>query len=269
MVLVHGWGVSGASFDAQVEALSPHHRLVIPDLPSHGRSAPFPAHGRFSLLADSLAALIDSLNLERPVVVGWSLGAMVCWDLALRHERLGLAGLVSVEMMPRVLASGEWRYGLGEAWMSEFNISLEAMRADWPAFCASFVPGIFAAANEARLRETIDRTRRIAEGNDAGGLIRIWQQLLAQDFREALGRLALPTMIICGAASRLWEEGAAQWLAAHVPNQRFEIFDQSGHSPQLEEPERFNRALLDFAAQSHGYGNKAPSDPVDTGGVLK
>lgn len=277
MVLVHGWGVSGAGFDAQIEALSAHYRLIVPDLPSHGASPPFPADGGFSLLADSLAALIRRLGLERPLLVGWSLGAMVCWDLILRHSKpvgggrpgTTIRGLVSADIMPRVLADDDWRYGLGETWMSEFNISLEAMRADWPAFCASFVPGMFAERNEKRLAGTIERIRMIAERNDAEGAIRIWQQLLAQDFRERLGRLRLPAMLICGARSRLWEEGAWQWMAGHLPGWRHALFEESGHSPQLEEPERFNQTILEFAAEVCGAPNPKPRGPAKTGAILK
>lgn len=277
MVLVHGWGVSGAAFDAQIEALSAHYRLIIPDLPSHGASPAFPANGSFPLLADSLAALIDRLGLERPLLVGWSLGAMVCWDLALRFSNAGegglpripVRGLVSVDAMPRVLAGDDWRYGLGETWMSEFNISLEAMRADWPAFCASFVPGIFAEVNEGRLAETIERMRDVAERNDAEGAIRIWQQILAQDYREKLGELRLPAMVIHGARSRLWEEGAAGWMAEHLPHWQFQVFEHSGHSPQIEEPGRFNQAILEFAAEIHGKPDRTHRAPASTGAALK
>lgn len=276
MVLVHGWGVSGAAFEAQIQALSAHYRLVIPDLPSHGASPPFPENGAFSLLADSLAALIHRLGLEQPLLVGWSLGAMVCWDLLLRKSKpagggpeTSFRGLVSVDIMPRVLAGEDWRYGLGAAWMSEFDISLEAMRADWPAFCASFVPGIFAKRNEQRLADTIARTRKVAEGNDATGAIRLWQQMLAQDFRARLGRLELPAMFIAGGQSRLWEEGASQWMAGHLPAWRHLLFEGSGHSPQLEEPERFNQTILDFAAEVCGEPKTTHPQPAQTGAEIE
>lgn len=265
IVLVHGWGVSGAGFECQAESLAARHHLLIPDLPSHGATSAFPRDGAFSLLADSLAVLIASRGLQRPIVVGWSLGAMVSWDLALRHPELEIAGLVAVDIMPRVLAAKDWRYGLGEAWMSEFDISLEAMRADWPGFCASFVPGIFAESNEERLRETIARLRRIAEQNDADGLVRIWQQLLAQDFRHKLRDLDLPAMLICGARTRLWEKGAARWMAEQFPNWHYHVFEQSGHSPHIEEPDRFNQVILEFAAEVHGARELQHTEPAKTG----
>ena len=63
MVLVHGWGVSGAGFEPQTRELADRFRVVVPDLPGHGDSPPFPEGAPFSLLADSVAALMARLAL--------------------------------------------------------------------------------------------------------------------------------------------------------------------------------------------------------------
>lgn len=265
MVLVHGWGVSGAGFEPQTRELTDRFRLVVPDLPGHGDSPPFLEGAPFSLLADSVAAVMARLALQRPVLVGWSLGAMVAWDLMLRHPERQVSALVSIDMVPRVLAEGGWPYGLRDAGMEDFDDREEAMLGDWPAYCATFVPRIFAASGDARLQDLIRRTQRIAEACDPPSLVRIWREMLVQDFRGSLGKLSLPSLLIAGARSQLYEAGAASWMARQMPDARCLIFEHSGHAPQLEEPERFNRELCAFAGQLRDSSDQETITPAGTG----
>jgi pimeloyl-ACP methyl ester carboxylesterase len=112
ILLVHGWGVSGALFETQLEALSGGFRVVAPDLPGHGASAPVPPEAEFGWLADSLAMLIADLRMSEVCLVGWSLGAMVAWDLLSRYSDVPVRRLVTIDMVPRLLNDPAWSYGL-------------------------------------------------------------------------------------------------------------------------------------------------------------
>lgn len=251
MVLVHGWGVSGALFEPQLEALSVRFRVIAPDLPGHGASEPFPNHAPFSRLADRIAGLIGELNLERPLLVGWSLGAMVAWDLLLRYRDLAIAGMVSIDMVPHVLNDadgdgGGWTFGLRDGTGSHaFGRDLEVMAADWPAYAAAFVPRIFAPGYDG---EWLGRTLEVARANDAGSQITIWKRMVEKDFRAALRTIHVPSLCVCGAQSQLYSIAACEWVAAQLPDARTAVFARSGHAPHLEESSLFNQLLADFRA---------------------
>ena len=66
--------------------------------------------------------------------------------------------------------------------------------------------------------------------------------------RPTLGRIGQPTLIAHGAHSHLYGSDTADFLGAAIPRSKIVQFDQSGHSPHIEQPELFNRALRDFAA---------------------
>lgn len=248
ILLVHGWGVSGALFEAQLASLSDDFRVIVPDLPGHGDSASLPPGADFRWLADRLAALILELQPQGLCLVGWSLGAMVAWDLLRRHPEIPVNGLVTVDMVPRLLNDQDWPYGLraGRDY-HVFDRQIELMQTNWPACADLFVPRIFAPGNSAWRRQLISRVKAIALHSQPQDMAAVWQLMVEQDFRADLAGIQVPALVVAGAHSQLYRAAAAEWIAAQIPNARFSSFSESGHAPHLEQPEEFNRKLADFA----------------------
>jgi pimeloyl-[acyl-carrier protein] methyl ester esterase len=259
ILLVHGWGVSGALFQGQWEALSGQHRLLVPDLPGHGSSKSFPPDAPFCYLADSIAELIREISPGPVCLVGWSLGAMVCWDLLSRHEDLPVSGLVTIDMVPKILNTPDWWFGLREGSGPEvFDRHVGLMRTDWVAYTALFVPRIFSQLNCAQHPELIEKTRAAAGANHPDSMATIWQRLAEQDLRPQLADIHVPCCVVAGTQSQLYSVAACRWVTAQIEGARLVVFSRSGHAPHLEEPELFNSTLLAFASglddQSHEQG---------------
>jgi pimeloyl-ACP methyl ester carboxylesterase len=85
MVLLHGGLGSGEMFGPALPALAAGHQVILPDLQGHGRTADVDRPLDVRTMADDVAALIDHLGLERPDVVGYSLGGGVALQTAIRH----------------------------------------------------------------------------------------------------------------------------------------------------------------------------------------
>jgi pimeloyl-ACP methyl ester carboxylesterase len=84
--------------------------------------------------------------------------------------------------------------------------------------------------------------------NDPEVMGGLWASLLAQDLRSVLGSIRQPTLVIRGGHSQLYGPGTSGYLVQALPHARAVKFDRSGHAPQLEQPELFNRTIRDFAA---------------------
>ncbi len=69
------------------------------------------------------------------------------------------------------------------------------------------------------------------------------------DARPVLDGLALPTLLAFGRDETLVPIAAGEWLRDHVPGAELALFERSGHCPMLEEPERFNALVAEFAAR--------------------
>jgi pimeloyl-ACP methyl ester carboxylesterase len=74
------------------------------------------------------------------------------------------------------------------------------------------------------------------------------QALIAHDIRERLGTIEMPTMIVWGLSDQVIPVAAAVSYHRRIPDSRLEIFERTGHVPQLERPLRFNRLLEEFLA---------------------
>ena len=247
-LLLHGWAMCGDVFAPQ-HSLTRVGRVVIPDLRGHGDSeAGAPHLHTLSVMVADLGQLLCQLNLRRVIVIGWSMGASLGWRLmsgaAASAGRGRLVGMVSVDMSPRVLNTADWSLGLRGLYSEAgLNDTLAAIREDWPTFCGRFVNRIFApdVEQDPRLLQwALTQAPEVME--------RFWRDLVATDLRSALEDVKGPHLVVYGEKSRLYGPDVAQYVANQVPDAQVLAFSQSGHAPHLEEPERFNRAVVAFAS---------------------
>ncbi len=243
LVFVHGWGMGGAAFEQQHREMSQRFRVVSFDLRGHGGSSPLAEGQGLGTLGGDLAELLAALNLDQVVLIGWSLGAMVCWEaLARSPERVG--ALVVVDMVPRILNDSSWNLGLrAGSDASVYAASIARMRQDWPAYTRVFVPRIFARDSASELTE---HARALAVGNDPESMALLWAAMVEADYRGLLPDMPVPTLIVYGERSQLYRPAAAHALAAAIPGART-IGVAAGHAPHLEQPETFNRIIEQFA----------------------
>ncbi|MET7400270.1 alpha/beta fold hydrolase [Dactylosporangium sp. NPDC005572] len=90
LILLHGGLGSGEMFAPILPILADHHQVILVDVQGHGRTADIDRPLDVRLMADDVAALIDHLGLDRPDVVGYSLGGGIAFNVAIRHpERVG------------------------------------------------------------------------------------------------------------------------------------------------------------------------------------
>ncbi|MFI5836240.1 alpha/beta fold hydrolase [Micromonospora sp. NPDC051300] len=90
MILLHGGLGSGEMFAPVLPLLAAEHQVILVDLQGHGRTADIDRPIDFGLMADDIAALVDHLGLDRPDLVGFSLGGGVAMHVAFRHpEKVG------------------------------------------------------------------------------------------------------------------------------------------------------------------------------------
>src|SRR5437588_1713795 len=85
LILLHGGLMSSETFGPVLPLLSEHHQVIAPDLQGHGRTADIDRPIDVRLMADDIAALIDHLGLEKPDVVGYSLGGGVALHTAAKY----------------------------------------------------------------------------------------------------------------------------------------------------------------------------------------
>jgi pimeloyl-[acyl-carrier protein] methyl ester esterase len=244
VVLLHGLMAHGGFFEPQ-RPLSGQFQVIRVDLRGHGGSPADGASVTVERLARDVSELADQLDLHDAICVGWSLGASVLWRLLAGPSSERFAGAVVIDMTPRVLNEGDWSLGLsGEV----CEARRQAIADDFKSFAASAGAAIFAQPVGADMQKLADWAAAEFARNDSAAIGALWTSLMDEDLRALLPRIAQPTLVVHGAHSHLYGADTADHLVAALPNASALRFDRSGHSPHLEQPELFNRAIQSFAA---------------------
>ena len=240
LLLLHGLNAHGGFFSPQAEALSDRFRIIRPDFRGHSATPPSSAPD-IPRLAEDIAELIHHLGLRQVVGVGWSLGAMVLWRMLAGAVSQDIAGLVVIDMSPKLLAEPGWALGLIDPAMREppaDETVLERGRR---------IAALIFAEQAPHRAALVDRWGPELGTADRGVVAALGASLYEQDYRALLPSITIPTLVVHGGASRFYPAATARLIAQTVARGRQETFAQSGHAPHLEEPVRFNGVLAAFA----------------------
>jgi pimeloyl-ACP methyl ester carboxylesterase len=234
-----------SGFFAQQRELASDFRRIAVDLRSHGNSNSNGTPPTVERLASDVTELVEALELEEAVGVGWSLGASVLWHVLGGGAGDHFAGAVVVDMTPRVLNDGEWGLGLPVETCEARRV---AIADDFQSFAVAAAQAMFAQPLADGKKELAEWAAGEFARNDPSEIGALWASLVGEDYREALPGIRQPTLVIHGAQSQLYGSGTAEHLVSTLPQARSVRFDRSGHAPHMEEPELFNRLVRDFAA---------------------
>ncbi|MFJ9406581.1 alpha/beta fold hydrolase [Streptomyces sp. NPDC101393] len=244
LLLIHGSGASGASWNPVVPALADRHHVIRVDLPGCGQSPPAPAYD-VPAQAGRVAAVLDDLGLRHVVVVGHSSGGYVATALAEQRPNL-VDSLALISTGPSLDALLPQPLILRVLLGPPLGPVLWSMRSD-----ETIRKGILATT-----------TRPVDVPNDLvtgvrGITYRTFRKMAHQHVayvaeRGVPERLAaldeVRSLVIFGAADPRWEPSSAHRYEA-VPNARLELLPGIGHIPLLEAPETTSDLLLGFTAE--------------------
>lgn len=239
LVFLHGIGGNQSAFDDQLRTTGGDWRAVAWDMPGYGASPALPEM-TFPALADSLAGLLDHLDVERAVVVGHSMGGMVAQELAARHPSR-LAGLVLYATTP-MFGSADGTFQ--QRFLAERLAPLERGRA--PADLApDLVAGMLSAATPAAARaRAVDSMAAVSAEAYRSAL----RCLVTFDRRADLERITCPTLLLAAELDALAPPRTMARMAERISGARYECLAGVGHLAHIEAPERFDAALGAFLA---------------------
>jgi len=263
LVLVHGLGSSAAvEFFYNLEPLAAQHRVIAIDLPGFGQSDKPALEYTLDLFVKAVSELMASEGVGRAAVMGVSMGGRVALGLALTDpeqvERLILVDALGVGPPRRVLA---YRLlltkGLGELTLSGTARALRRMN---PATIRRFwgwylnrpggVESIWSNQRIADHGELLSRPEYRAAYLSALRSIAGMRSLRDGVVVESrLPELRMPILLVWGRHDHIFPPSHAEAAVKRLPHGRMEIFEDSGHTPQMEEPDRFNRLVLQFLTE--------------------
>jgi pimeloyl-ACP methyl ester carboxylesterase len=248
LVFIHGMLQCQLSWSRQIQHLMARNiRLTTYDFRGHGASdkpldpSLYNDPGRF---ADELNAVIETVGLKRPILVGWSFGTRIVADYVLKYGGAKLAGInfVAPAISPDPDHFGPSIKKLAEARDEDFAKSILGTRA--------FLRACF-------LREPArDEFETMLVYNASVPLpVRRWFGRATSDseaLQSMLRSLTLPTLISHGLEDTVIRPELSRWLGTILPAAQTSFYQNSGHAPFFEEAERFNSELAAFVLRANG-----------------
>ncbi|WP_423823183.1 pimeloyl-ACP methyl ester esterase BioH [Salinisphaera sp. SPP-AMP-43] len=233
IVALHGWGLSSRVWLPLAEQLGP--RLHALDLPGHGERD----------LVHGLDAWVDAIAAEAPdsaVYLGWSLGGLVAWAMAMRYPDR-VRGLILTAATPRLMHAADWPWGMAETTLHGMRAGLDTnFSTTLHQFIDQQVRGTpDAASAAARLKADLGQRPPDRDGLEAGLDI-----IAASDLRDALPGIDVPSLLIAGERDRLAHPRAMQAAAEAMPKAHFVEIERAAHAPFVSHQDEFAALVTDF-----------------------
>ncbi|MFD9376450.1 alpha/beta fold hydrolase [Streptomyces sp. NPDC059999] len=252
VVLVHGWPLSGRSWEPQVGPLvEAGYRVITYDRRGFGSSTqPWEGYDYDTLAAD-LDALLTDLDLRDATLVGFSMGGGEVVRYLHNYGSSRVRQAVLAAAVPPYLhkSADNPDGGLDDAAITQFE---DGVRSDRPAFLEGFVTGFFQAGEKTDLVSAAQHRYHVhlAEGASPQGTLDCIKAFARTDFRDDLARIDVPTLIVHGSQDAIVPfEVSGKRSHEALPGSTLALIEGAPHGLNLTHAQEFNRHLIDFLAK--------------------
>jgi len=236
VVLVHGFPLTRAIWEAQIERLARNSYVLRPDLRGAGKSAVPDGPYLMERLAADVAALLDALAVERVAIVGHSMGGYVALAFArMFTERVSRLALVASRLRADTPKEAAARWALADRVEREGSVE---------PVVEAYLPRLLAPSTFAQRPDIAGRAYEIARTNSPAGVAAALRGMALRSPSEDIAEdLEVPILLVAGGNDRVVGIEEARSIVGTFPRGHLVVCDESGHLPMMEEPERATEAL--------------------------
>lgn len=235
LLFIHGLGSSTRDWEIQVEEFSKTYQVITWDLRGHGQSDKPAGPYSLPMFAADAAGLLNSLNIKSAHVVGLSLGGGIAFQLAIDYPQL-VKTMVIVNSAPELIIRRlKDRFGIGLRFVI---VRLLGMRKMGEVLSKRLFP----KDEHDSLRTTF--VERWAE-NDPRAYQDAMRAMIGWSVTDKLDSIKCPTLIIT-ADQDYTPIAVKESYTKLIPSAELVIIPDAHHATPIEQPEKFNAALMNF-----------------------
>ena len=237
LVLLHGFAGTAESWKPQIPALSARYRLILYDARGHWRSESPRDPGAYSqeVAAADLAALLEHLGAKKAIVGGLSMGGVVALRFYFQHPDR-VRALLLADTGPG-FRNPEAR----ENWNRSRDQVARLLERDG---IRAFADSAHAALDYYTPREVMLQLDPLGLAHTSRGVLTFHDAALI----DQLPTIAVPTLILVGANDTEFVAAAA-YMQRKISGSELVVLEGAGHGANVDQPEAFNHALLDFLSR--------------------
>jgi len=234
LVLVHGLGASAERWINAIPYFEKDYQLIVPDLIGFGQSDKPVVDYTTDFFSDFLKRFLDTLGLEKPYVIGSSLGGQVTAEFASKNSNLKKLVLVSPSGIMKQSTPALDAYIMAALYPNETNAknAFEMMEGSGLEVESSIVDGFIERMKMPNAKMAFMST--------------ILGLKNAEIITNKLKTINVPTLIIWGSDDPVIPINHADGFVSSIKDCRFYRMDNCGHTPYVDDPLRFSQLVLDF-----------------------
>lgn len=236
VALSHSLGSSMIMWAPQLSSLEQRYRVLRIDTVGHGHSEAPPGPYQLDAMAADTVLLLDALGIDRVHWVGLSMGGMIGQSLALNHAGR-LRSLVLSDTMAVVEHEAQ------PMWQERMDV---ARRRGMSALAQSTMERWFTAGFRVRQADQVLPIREQFVNTPVAGYVGCCAAIRQLDYLPRLQEVALPTLVLVGAQDPATPVVAAEAIQGRIAGSVLQVIDDAAHLANIEQPRRFNDALLTF-----------------------
>jgi 3-oxoadipate enol-lactonase len=238
VLFIHGHPFNRSMWWPQVEALQSDYRVVTFDLRGYGESSLGEGKQDFGVFTKDIDALLNALDIHSAVIVGLSMGGQIAFEtwsqLPNRVQALVLADTFA---QLDTLARKQERYDTAERLLSE----------GMAAYADETLPKMIAPSTIRDQPQVAQHVLTMMQKTPpAGAAATLRARAERQDYTPLLNGITVPTLIVVGRDDEFTPVSTAEFMHERIPNSQLVVIENAGHLPNLEQPDAFNQALLEF-----------------------
>jgi 3-oxoadipate enol-lactonase len=238
-VLLHAFPLSNKMWQPQIEALKAENcRLILPDLRGFGESHSFSDINTMEDMAQDISELLDTLKIERAIIGGLSMGGYITFNFLKKFpEKIAALVLCDTNSGSDSEETRESRFELIE------QIETEGAQA----LTDEMLPKLICENTKQNKKELVAAIEEMFNKvNPQAAIAALRGMAESKDRTDLLNQISVPTLLIFGQEDKVTNLEMAKKMLDEIPNSKLVTIENAGHYSNLEQPEIFNKALIDF-----------------------
>ena len=239
IVLLHGWCLDRSMWIYAEEALCRSNDVIMVDLPGFGGSRAVDGPYDLAHSANLLRALLGELEVSRPTLAGFALGAAVAVELASRDSS-NTKGVISI--------------GLPSHECSPYGRMFDPIREDWPDFARRSASALFHARPS---QATLDWIEALFSRTSVTVALEALSVLAEYDPRCAVAQVTVPQLFINAPNDRVAPPQLGEECASLAPHGSLKLMSHGGHFVPFEAKNEMHDAIIQFVnSEAPAGGNR-------------
>ncbi|MGQ2374621.1 alpha/beta fold hydrolase [Companilactobacillus zhachilii] len=241
VVLITGFGGYQEIWKLQIEYLvNMGYQVITYDHRNHGASQRTNQGLNIKRLITDLYELIEFLRLDKPLLIGHSMGASICYGFLMKYENV--AAIMGIDQTVKMLNDDSWSYGFMDIDKGNYRVAM-TRPAKVHETLRGIDPRIIQSLNKVKDQYPFDRSLNLS----------LLYDHVTKDWREALKKSRHPVMLVAAKDSPYYNSDFVKVMSNSCANVTSAVIDNTGHDVMAEVPDQFNQLLRHFVLANRRY----------------